>query len=60
MRGADGAVAVHEFRRVCSAANLTICVPICKQSTYGYLLSIEIDGRGTAMTCNKNDGAFSW
>ena len=28
--------------------------------TYGNLLSIEIDGRGTVMTCNKVDGAFSW
>ena len=24
--------------------------------TYGFLLSIEIDGRGTVMTCNKVDG----
>ena len=60
MRGVDGAVAVHEFRRVCSGANLTSCIPICNQSTYGYLLSIEIDSRGTVLTCNKYDGTFSW
>ena len=53
MRGVDGAVSVREFRRVCSAANLTNCIPICNQSTYVYLLSIEIDGSGTMMTCNK-------
>ena len=28
--------------------------------TYGFLLPIEIDGKGTVMTCNKVDGIFSW
>ena len=33
---------------------------MCDDLTYGFLLSIEIDGRGTVMTCNKYDGTFSW
>ena len=40
-----GGQAVHEFRRVCSTLNLTVCIPPCIALTYGYLLSIEIDGR---------------
>ena len=36
------------------------CAPACDELTYGYLLSIEIDRRGTVMTCNKVDGIFSW
>ena len=35
------------------------CAPACDELTYGYLLSIEIDGRGTVMTCNKVE-IFSW
>ena len=50
----------QEFRRICTAANLTTCVPACNAVTYGYLLSIEIDGRGTVMTCNKQDRKYSW
>jgi hypothetical protein len=54
------AEAVEEFRRVCTRGNLQSCAPVCLEVTYGFLLSIEIDGRGTVMTCNKYDGAFSW
>lgn len=50
----------QEFRRVCTTANLTVCVPQCNRFTYGFLLSIEIDGRGTVMTCNKMGTLFSW
>eukprot|EP01052_Picozoa_sp_SAG31_P043347 SAG31_NODE_7191_length_1761_cov_2.515644_1_plen_370_part_10 len=28
--------------------------------TYGFLLSIEIDGRGTVMTCNVMDMLYAW
>eukprot|EP01050_Picozoa_sp_SAG11_P022173 SAG11_NODE_4121_length_2055_cov_3.667178_3_plen_195_part_00 len=55
-----GADIAQEFRRVCTTANLTVCVPQCNRLTYGFLLSIEIDGRGTVMTCNKMDILFSW
>ena len=37
----------QEFRRVCTTANLATCVPECNAVTYGFLLSIEIDGKGT-------------
>ena len=53
------ATAAQEFRRVCTRASLTVCAPTCGEQTYGYLLSIEIDGRGTVMTCNAFDGVFS-
>ena len=36
------------------------CAPVCEELTYGFLLSIEIDGKGTVMTCNKVDDMFSW
>eukprot|EP01052_Picozoa_sp_SAG31_P007759 SAG31_NODE_374_length_16577_cov_9.902173_12_plen_1507_part_00 len=55
-----GAEIAQEFRRVCTTANLTVCVPQCNSLTYGFLLSIEIDGRGTVMTCNKVGLLFSW
>ena len=55
-----GASTAQEFRRVCTRTNLATCAPVCDETTYGYLLSIEIDGRGTVMTCNKVDGTFSW
>ena len=55
-----GAVAAQEFRRVCTSVNLATCVPQCNALTYGFLLSIEIDGRGTVLTCNKVDRWFSW
>eukprot|EP01051_Picozoa_sp_SAG22_P003500 SAG22_NODE_172_length_16609_cov_14.370806_2_plen_2010_part_00 len=55
-----GAEIAQEFRRVCTTANLTVCVPQCNRLTYGFLLSIEIDGRGTVMTCNKVGVMFSW
>ena len=45
---------------MCAKANLVSCAPACDEQTYGFLLSIEIDGRGTVMTCNKVDGVFSW
>ena len=45
---------------MCTKANLVSCAPTCDETTYGFLLSIEIDGRGTVMTCNKVDGVFSW
>eukprot|EP01052_Picozoa_sp_SAG31_P021600 SAG31_NODE_1678_length_7548_cov_16.675393_2_plen_910_part_00 len=57
---AGGAEIAQEFRRVCTTANLTVCVPQCNSLTYGFLLSIEIDGRGTVMTCNKMGVLFSW
>eukprot|EP01051_Picozoa_sp_SAG22_P000775 SAG22_NODE_24_length_30194_cov_6.086327_8_plen_525_part_00 len=57
---AGGAEIAQEFRRVCTTANLTVCVPQCNSLTYGFLLSIEIDGRGTVMTCNKLDSLFAW
>eukprot|EP01051_Picozoa_sp_SAG22_P003434 SAG22_NODE_166_length_16765_cov_30.782791_16_plen_1401_part_00 len=57
---AGGAVAAQEFRRVCTTVNLPTCVPECNAVTYGFLLSIEIDGRGTVMTCNKMGILFSW
>eukprot|EP01050_Picozoa_sp_SAG11_P018468 SAG11_NODE_2795_length_2960_cov_11.196435_1_plen_488_part_00 len=57
---AGGAEIAQEFRRVCTTANLTVCVPQCNRLTYGFLLSIEIDGRGTVMTCNKMGLLFSW
>eukprot|EP01051_Picozoa_sp_SAG22_P005804 SAG22_NODE_358_length_11759_cov_39.384563_4_plen_790_part_00 len=57
---AGGAVAAKEFRRVCTTVNLATCVPECNAVTYGFLLSIEIDGRGTVMTCNKMGLLFSW
>eukprot|EP01052_Picozoa_sp_SAG31_P003088 SAG31_NODE_115_length_24128_cov_47.693912_11_plen_1303_part_00 len=57
---AGGAEIAQEFRRVCTTANLTVCVPQCNRLTYGFLLSIEIDGRGTVMTCNKMGTLFSW
>jgi hypothetical protein len=50
----------QEFRRICTTANLTDCVPRCNRFTYGFLLSIEIDRRGTVMTCNKMGLLFSW
>eukprot|EP01050_Picozoa_sp_SAG11_P020029 SAG11_NODE_3298_length_2539_cov_3.599590_2_plen_636_part_00 len=55
-----GARIAQEFRRVCTTANLTVCVPRCNSLTYGFLLSIEIDGRGTVMTCNMMGLLFSW
>eukprot|EP01043_Picozoa_sp_COSAG02_P057198 COSAG02_NODE_6903_length_3297_cov_18.176986_2_plen_719_part_00 len=57
---AGGAEIAQEFRRVCTAANLTVCVPQCNRLTYGFLLSIEIDGRGTVMTCNVMDTLYAW
>eukprot|EP01052_Picozoa_sp_SAG31_P024477 SAG31_NODE_2085_length_6489_cov_4.027700_2_plen_1273_part_00 len=57
---ASGAVAAQEFRVVCTAANLTVCTPACNSFTYGFLLSIEIEGRGTVMTCNLVDGFYAW
>eukprot|EP01051_Picozoa_sp_SAG22_P005580 SAG22_NODE_336_length_12071_cov_10.875125_1_plen_737_part_00 len=57
---AGGAEIAQEFQRVCTTANLTVCVPQCNSFTYGFLLSIEIDGRGTVMTCNKMGLLFSW
>eukprot|EP01050_Picozoa_sp_SAG11_P011208 SAG11_NODE_1173_length_5602_cov_35.121933_6_plen_493_part_00 len=57
---AGGAEIAQEFRRVCTTANLTICVPQCNRLTYGFLLSIEIDGRGTVMTCNVMDMLYAW
>eukprot|EP01050_Picozoa_sp_SAG11_P016529 SAG11_NODE_2265_length_3604_cov_1.956646_2_plen_673_part_00 len=50
----------QEFRRVCTTANLIVCVPQCNRLTYGFLLSIEIDGRGTVMTCNVIDLLYAW
>eukprot|EP01045_Picozoa_sp_COSAG04_P015379 COSAG04_NODE_1211_length_7719_cov_2.630232_9_plen_783_part_01 len=55
-----GAVAAEEFQAVCTKANLATCAPVCSALTHGYLLSIEINGRGTVMTCNKVDSLFSW
>eukprot|EP01050_Picozoa_sp_SAG11_P004944 SAG11_NODE_330_length_10677_cov_8.535117_5_plen_716_part_00 len=55
-----GAAQVQEFRRVCTRANLTICAPPCNRASDGFLLSILIGGRGTMMTCNQEDGIFSW
>jgi hypothetical protein len=46
----SGGVAVQEFRRICTKANLATCAPKCLALTNGFLLSIEIDGRGTTMT----------
>jgi hypothetical protein len=40
--------------------NLATCVPQCSALTYGFLLSISIDGRGTVLNCNNIDGKFSW
>eukprot|EP01050_Picozoa_sp_SAG11_P002928 SAG11_NODE_156_length_14147_cov_10.367597_3_plen_1881_part_00 len=57
---AGGAEIAQEFRRVCTTANLTVCVPQCNELTSGFLLSIEIDGKGTVMTCNKMGARFSW
>eukprot|EP01045_Picozoa_sp_COSAG04_P013863 COSAG04_NODE_1006_length_8814_cov_4.556053_4_plen_794_part_00 len=57
---AGSAVGLKEFQRVCTKANLATCVPVCDVQTHGFLLSIEIEGRGTVMTCNKVDGIFSW
>eukprot|EP01052_Picozoa_sp_SAG31_P020340 SAG31_NODE_1524_length_8006_cov_11.768812_3_plen_703_part_00 len=57
---AGGAQIAQEFRRVCTTANLTTCVPQCNRLTYGFLLSIEIDGRGTVMTCNVMDMLYAW
>jgi hypothetical protein len=54
-----GAEIAQEFRRVCTTGNLATCVPQCNAPTYGFLLSISIDGRGTVLTCNKIDGKFS-
>lgn len=45
---------------MCTTANLATCVPACNAVTYGFLLSIEIDGRGTVMTCNKHGDIYSW
>ena len=47
---ASGGVAVKEFRRICTKADLATCAPKCLALTNGFLLSIEIDGRGTTMT----------
>eukprot|EP01052_Picozoa_sp_SAG31_P014583 SAG31_NODE_911_length_11071_cov_16.862195_7_plen_907_part_00 len=52
--------AVQEFQRVCSRANLTVCAPQCNPVTEGYLLSVLIQGRGTLMTCNQEEGVYSW
>ena len=46
----NGASTAQEFRRVCTRSNLAVCAPVCNEETYGFLLSIEIDGRGTVMT----------
>ena len=56
----SGAATAQEFHRICTKTNLATCAPTCDELTYGYLLSIEIGGRGTVMTCNKVDGIFSW
>ena len=53
-------MALEEFQAVCTKANLATCAPVCSALTHGYLLSIEIDGRGTVMTCIVYDGSFSW
>eukprot|EP01050_Picozoa_sp_SAG11_P021883 SAG11_NODE_3992_length_2119_cov_2.370297_2_plen_613_part_01 len=55
-----GAAQVQEFRRICTRANLTVCAPPCNQASDGFLLSILIGGRGTMMTCNQEEGVFSW
>eukprot|EP01050_Picozoa_sp_SAG11_P045209 SAG11_NODE_22410_length_406_cov_1.342020_1_plen_134_part_11 len=47
--GAAGAVAQQQFHRICTLTSLQTCVPECTGLTYGYLLSIEIEGRGTVM-----------
>ena len=60
LAGEGGAVAVEEFQAVCTKANLATCAPQCGATTHGYLLSIQIDGRGTVMTCNIYDTLFSW
>jgi hypothetical protein len=57
MTGGGGGL---DQRRVCTTANLDVCVPQCNNFTYGFLLSIEIDGRGTVMMCNKVGILFSW
>jgi hypothetical protein len=57
---ASGGVAVKEFRRICTKANLATCAPKCLALTNGFLLSIEIDGRGTTMTCIRNGEIYSW
>lgn len=54
------ATAALEFQRVCTQGNLTICAPPCVAATRGYLLSIEIDGMGTVMTCIKVHNLYSW
>ena len=41
-------------------ANLATCVPQYTALIYGFLLSIEIDGRGTVLTCNMMGDMFSW
>eukprot|EP01052_Picozoa_sp_SAG31_P038897 SAG31_NODE_5285_length_2632_cov_81.761942_1_plen_600_part_00 len=56
----SGAVTAQEFRVVCTLANLTVCTPECNSFKYGYLLSMEVDGRGTVMTCNVMDGSYAW
>eukprot|EP01052_Picozoa_sp_SAG31_P027006 SAG31_NODE_2491_length_5612_cov_23.752766_3_plen_696_part_00 len=57
---AGGLQTAQQFQRVCTTINLTVCVPKCGRSTSGFLLSIEIDNRGTVMTCNKIGNLFSW
>eukprot|EP01045_Picozoa_sp_COSAG04_P016474 COSAG04_NODE_1378_length_7010_cov_3.077268_4_plen_716_part_00 len=58
--GGSGAVGVEEFQAICTKSNLATCAPICCAMTHGFLLSIQIDGRGTIMTCIVYDGSFSW
>ena len=57
---AAGVRAAQTFSRVCTSANLATCVPTCDATVSEFMLHIEIDGQGTAMTCNKYDGTFSW
>jgi hypothetical protein len=54
---AAGGAAVQEFRRICTKADLATCAPKCLALTNGFLLSIEIDGRGTTMTVRSPSGS---
>eukprot|EP01045_Picozoa_sp_COSAG04_P011127 COSAG04_NODE_708_length_10915_cov_5.000555_6_plen_949_part_00 len=58
--GVSGAVALEEFQAVCTKANLATCAPACNAETHGFLLNIQIDGRGTVMTCTMYNGMYSW
>ena len=58
--GGSEAVALDEFQAICTKANLATCAPTCNAETHGFLLNIQIDGRGTVMTCTMFNGYFSW